>query len=384
MLSLAWLLAVIVITVSSVTAHVLFWRWYYTRRIDPDERHFVTTDDGWQIALSRIRPTASGPAQGEPIICCPGVACNGRLFDFQEGLSLARHLAARGFDVWLLDLRGTGHSQRPEWFGKGWGYGFGEYVKQDAMAALSHIVQVTGHPRVQWIGHSMGGLIGFHAALESGAGEHISGVVALGSPADFSGHREALGRLHSAILDKFMRGWPVVRLGRLCTALAPIAGWFRIYPEMLFVSARNTPGRTLRHFMVEVVEDVPRQLLDQFADNILRTRGFSGRPVVDELPDFARCTVPVLAIAGSLDRVAPPSSVQAITQMIGSADAMEWVAEHDDGVGFGHVDLVIGERAPALIYPRVTEWLLERRATRSTSADGTPPEAAAESAASGD
>lgn len=376
----AYLLAVLVITFAMIVGHVLFWRWYYTRQRTPDERHFITTEDGWRIALARYRPSAAGPAEGEPVICCPGVACNSRLFDFQDDISLARYLAAKGFDVWLLDLRGTGSSQRPDWFGPGWGYGFGEYATQDAMAALTHVTQITGHARVQWIGHSMGGLIGYHAAMRGGPGAHIAGVVALGSPADFSGHREALGRWHSTILDKFLRGWPVVRLGRLCTAVAPIAGWLRVYPEMLFVSARNTPGRTLRHFMVEVVEDVPRQLLDEFADNILRTRGFTGRPVADEAQDYARCTVPVMAVAGRLDRVAPPSSVQAITQMIGSADAMEWIAEHDDGVGFGHLDLVVGERAPQVIYPRVADWLLERRLTRATSASSAPAETAAESA----
>lgn len=382
MLTLAYLLAVVVIAVAAVSGHVYFWKWYYTRLRPPDERHFVQTEDGWTIALSRIRPTASGPARGEPIICCPGVACNGRLFDFQDDTSLARHLAARGFDVWMLDLRGVGASQRPHWFGPGWGYGFREYVEQDAMAALAHVVRITGHARVLWIGHSMGGLIGYHAAVRAGAGEHISGVVALGSPADFSGHREALGRGHSFILDKFLRGWPVVRLGRLCTAVAPIAGWLRIYPEMLFVSAKNTPGRTLRHFMVEVVEDVPRQLLDEFADNILKARGFMGTPVSEEQSALLQCTVPVLAIAGSDDRVAPPASVQAAVSMVGCADAMEWVAGQDDGPGFGHLDLVVGERAPTEIYPRVADWLLERRLMRSTAPASAPAETADESAAS--
>ncbi|MCA9527281.1 MAG: alpha/beta fold hydrolase, partial [Myxococcales bacterium] len=195
MATLAYVFAVVVVTVALVAGHQMFWRWYYTRPWFPDERHFVETADGWRIALARVRPTAAGPAHGEPVVCFPGLACNGRLFDFDREHSLARHLAGLGFDVWMIDPRGTGASERPGFFGRGFGYGFGAYAHQDAPAAVQHVLRATGHSRVLWVGHSMGGLVGYQLSLHPAMGEHLAGIVALGSPADFSPHRELLGRL---------------------------------------------------------------------------------------------------------------------------------------------------------------------------------------------
>lgn len=360
MMTLAYLLAVVVITVAFWAAHLAFWSWYYTRHRTPDERHYVTTDDQWRLALARIRPRAAGPAQGDPVICFPGLACNGRLFDLDDDHSLAQHLAGLGFDVWLVDPRGTGHSERPSWLRRGWGFGFGEYALQDAPAAIRHVVRVTGRDRVLWVGHSMGGLVGYQVALHA-VGDHLAGIVSIGSPADFSSHRAGLGWLHTQVLDRFLRGWPVVRLGRLCTAIAPLAGWWRGWPETLFTVARNTPVSVLRHFLVEVVEDVPRKLLDQFADHIVRDLGFDGRPASATHTALAQAQVPVLAIAGSRDRVAPPSSVVAAVTLMGCEDATECVVGNTDTTDFGHLDLLVGRAAPQVIYPQVGDWLLAHR-----------------------
>jgi polyhydroxyalkanoate synthase len=375
MMTLAYLLAVIVITVALVVGHLAFWTWYYQRPRPPDERHFVRTDDGWTLALARLRPRAAGPAQGEPVVCFPGFACNGRLFDFDDTHSLAGHLANLGFDVWMIDPRGTGHSERPGLFGKGWGFGFQDYAHRDAPAALRHVVRTTGHPRVLWVGHSMGGLVGMHVALRP-MGDHLAGVVALGSPADFSMHFEHLGRFSAWILDRFLRGWPVVRLGRLSTAIAPLAGWWRGWPESLFTQARNTKARSLRHFLVEVVDDVPRQLMDEFADQVVRGTGFDGRPAHLTHQAMAAARVPVLALAGDHDRIAPPPSATAAAAQVACDDATGTVVG-SEVVHFGHLDLVVGDAAPTDIYPRVADWLLARRSTCSQASAEAPAARAA-------
>lgn len=356
-LTLAYYLAVIVVALALVGGHIAFWGWFYARRRDPDERHFVRTEDGWTLALSRIRPR-SGPAEGTPVICAPGLACNSRMFDFEKGRSLARYLSNLGFDVWLLDYRGLGESQRPRFLERGWRFGFEDYAQTDGVAALQRVLAETGHDRVLWVGHSMGGLVGYQVATHEACGAHLAGVVALGSPADFSQHEQNLGWV-TLVLDRFLRGWPVVRLGRLGNLLAPFAGHLRTFPEPLFLSVRNTEGRVLRHFMVEVLEDVPRRLLDQFADNILRRLGFDGQPVSRTHDRLGSATVPLLSVAGNVDQIAPPESVHAAVQLLGSEDCTEITVGSGEVVGFGHLDLVLGRRAPELVYPQVADWLLE-------------------------
>lgn len=375
MLTLAFYLAVLVCAVALVAGHIAFWTWYYRRPRVPDERHYLRAPDGWTLALARLRPDPEGPAAGVPLICCPGLACNARLFDFDDEHSLGRHLAARGFDVWILDLRGNGESQKPDWLSRGWSFGFEELVRFDAVSAVDYVVRATGRERLFWVGHSMGGLVGYDVAARYEQGRHLAGVVSIGSPLDFSGHRESLG-WSALVLDRFLRFWPVVRLGRLCRFVAPFAGRLRTFPETLFLSGPNVPGESLRRYLVEVIEDVPRKLLDQFADAILRGRGFDGRPAAEGLAELKRCAGPVLAISGNVDRVAPPLACRTGARF-GSADVTEVVMGHDEEVAFGHGDLIIGEAAPRTVYPLVADWLLARASTRATSSAGAPDACAA-------
>lgn len=373
MLTLAYYLAVVVIALAMAGGHWAFWGWFYTRRRDPDERHFVRTEDGWSIALSRLR-AEPGPGAGMPVICAPGLACNSRLFDLLPQRSLARHLTKSGFDVWMLDYRGLGASQRPRWLERGWDFGFEAYAHLDAVAGLRHVLATTGRDQALWVGHSMGGLVGYQVATHEACGQHIAGVVALGSPADFSDHEQHLGWM-TLVLDRFLRGWPVVRLGRLGNFLAPFAGHLRTFPEAVFLSVANTEGFVLRHFLVEVLEDVPRRLLNEFADNIIRRLGFDGEPLERTHERLGRAQAPLLSLAGNIDRVAPPSSVHAAVQLLGSEDCTELtIGGGDDAVGFGHLDLLVGRRAPDLVYPTVTQWLLAHMSAPDTPDEATPDE----------
>ncbi len=341
-------------------AHLVFWERRYRRVRPPDERHYVRTADGWHIAVGRLRPRGAD-AHGAPVVLCPGLACNSRLFDFDDEHSLGGYLADRGFDVWMMDPRGTGDSERPGLRPRRWRYGFADYVTHDAPAVIEHVAARSGHARVLWVGHSMGGLIGYFAAAQTEAGRRLAGVCTLGSPADFSRHKEVLGVFHGFVLDWFLRFWPVVRLGHICSFVAPLAGRFRVYPETLFISHDNVRGQTLRHFCVEVVEDVPRHLLDNFADSVHRARALDGRALDEAHGALACIDPPVLAIAGDRDYVAPIASVHGATQILRSCAVTELVVGGGDAPHFGHLDLLVGDAAPTTVYPRVGEWLEANR-----------------------
>ncbi len=374
---LAWILLAVAAAVALGAAHLALWTWYYRARHAPDERHYVRTVDGWTIALARIR------GAGPPVLCCPGLACNGRLFDLDERHSFARYLAGRGFDVWMLDPRGTGESERPRLGGRGWRFGFDEYVRQDAAAAVGYVTRATGHARVLWVGHSMGGLIGLHLGARFPEGRAIGALCMLGSPLDFSKHRQDVGPfIH--LLDWTLRGWPVVRLGRLCRLVIPLAGWVRGLIEPLFHNPKNIPVPVLRRFLATVIEDVPRKLLDQFADAVFRQRGFDGGPAEAERATLERFDRPVVSFAGAWDRIASPHACSVDSRIVSSLDCSAHIVGRDDGSAaeIGHMDLLIGETAPALVYPRIADWLLARAATRSASSGDTPPSRASDSSGS--
>ena len=343
-------------------AHLAFWTRFYTRPFLPDERHMATCADGLRVAVARLRPNPSGPAKGAPVLCCHGLACNARFFDFQADRSLGRFLANLGFDVFLIDLRGAGASERG---GRG-REGFYEYVHQDVPAALALVRQLTGARRVLWVGHSMGGLIGYEQ-MAAGTDE-LAAMVALGSPLSLVSIGErgvSIGaelRFSVRLLRSFGRLLPVIPFGKITRFLAPLAGHVRLWPEHVFLNPKGVSGKVLRHFMVEVLNDVPRPVLDELATRLLDDASAGGRPMATVRDALARSPVPTLVLAGSIDRIAPVAACDVDRYRSGLDHEWGVLSAAAAGLDFGHLDLVLGDAAPTHVYGRVGGFLLARAA----------------------
>jgi pimeloyl-ACP methyl ester carboxylesterase len=126
----------------------------------------------------RVAYVEWGPRDARHIVVCVhGLTRNCRDFD-----ELAHYLAARGCRVVCMDVVGRGAS---DWLENKADYGFAQYVA-DAAALLARItapgpsllsrLQGSGRAHViDWVGTSMGGLIGMMVAAE--AGSPIRGLV---------------------------------------------------------------------------------------------------------------------------------------------------------------------------------------------------------------
>jgi pimeloyl-ACP methyl ester carboxylesterase len=143
------------------------------------ERHRARTSDGWELSMVRYR--AKGPPQGRPVILCHGIAANDRNMDLDDEHSMARWFAARGREAWTLSLRGTGGSDfasprdgRPD------DSDFDAYWKEDLPAAVAKVIQESGATEVDWVGHSMGGMVLYAWLAHGGTG--IGAGVTLGTP----------------------------------------------------------------------------------------------------------------------------------------------------------------------------------------------------------
>lgn len=109
-----------------------------------------STFDGGAVSL---RWTEWGPATGKPVVCVHGLTRNGRDFD-----ALARHLAAQGRRVICPDVPGRGLSG---WLPSGALYAVPTYV-----AVLAPLLGQIGE--YDWVGTSMGGMIGMGLAAMPG------------------------------------------------------------------------------------------------------------------------------------------------------------------------------------------------------------------------
>ena len=107
------------------------------------------------LSYTLWRPAAAGPgAPDRAVICVHGLTRNGRDFD-----PLARALAEAGFLVVCPDMVGRGKS---DWLAAPEGYGLPQYC-----ADVTNLIARLRVDRVDWVGTSMGGLIGMMLAAQA-------------------------------------------------------------------------------------------------------------------------------------------------------------------------------------------------------------------------
>ncbi len=328
-------------------AHLVFWRWRLAAPGREDELLHARTTDGWVLCLGRRRP--KGEPRAPPVLLVHGIAMNRLALDFGvESHSLSAHLAAAGFDCFALDLRGHGGS-RPE-PGAPPRWTLDDYLALDVPAALDAVAAATGGARVLWVGHSQGALLGLTAA--SRHPDRIAGVVALAPPVRFT-EEAALLRL----LPLLAR----LRLTRLAARLvAPFAGTWQPRAANLSIQPGEMDRPVFRRLLMNVIEDLPPGVVAQFEAFVREDRFGSADGAVDYRAELASCRAPALFVAAPSDGLAPPAVVAEAYQRWGGEKSLLVLP-----AGIGHTDLLLGRRAPEVLFPAVRAWLVAHSAPRA-------------------
>ncbi len=351
-------------------------RYFRLERI-PDEIHFATTSDGWRVAVWHYRPRVARAT--DPVLLLHGLGANAINLDFTDELSLARHLASAGYDVWLVEFRGRGRSSQPGLFSKfKWDWSFDEYVERDIPAAVAEVVRATGRERLHVVGFSVGGMAMYGWLSDLRRTETVLSAVALAAPSSFKRQSRYLG-------GRLLRNLRWLRHRNLMNVLAPLSGYVGVGPSNLVRLHENLPGRLHRRAMVNVIANFSRVEMLQYSDWIIDDVFRSIDHRRDYRQELARIEVPVLFVAGGKDMLAPPDAVKAAYDAVGSKDKRFVIASRGAGMisNYGHEDLVMGKGAPEEIYPLVVSWLDahgsgDRRATgdRRQATTGSPEEPA--------
>lgn len=171
--------------------------------VDRDERaRFVKelvllhAGAGGEVPLAMVRKRADTSDGGTlaPILLVHGYGQN-RYAWHLPSRSLSNHLARAGFDVFNLDLRGHGRSR---YLGAHRPSHVSEFVREDIPAALEMVQSLSGARPIYYVGHSLGGLVGYASA--GAAGDALAGIVSLGSPYVFTRGSWALTALGTLML----------------------------------------------------------------------------------------------------------------------------------------------------------------------------------------
>jgi pimeloyl-ACP methyl ester carboxylesterase len=343
---------------AALAVFALLWQilllWLASRLVPdraPDEVYKVACDDGWVIELARYKSKGGAPHL-PPVICCHGIGANSISLDLTEETSLPRYLRSRGFDSWLLDLRGRGGSARPPAGRGAYDYDFADHARHDVKAAIDLVRRETGAPKVAWVGHSMGGM-SIYGHCELHGDEALQAAVVCGSPVAWPRPPKV------AVFARFARLHRLPALYYVLAArlVAPLAGYWHPRIAKLIVNPKNMDGRLMRVGLARALANMSNRAIQQLARWVTTDELKGGDHVF--FRDLSRITVPWFAIGGRVDRLVPPENVKAGFDRIGSTDKKWLLAGKDEGCveDYGHIDLLLGSRCRDEIYKPIAEFL---------------------------
>lgn len=303
--------------------------------------HRPKTRDGIEISL--VRYLATGPATGRPVLLCHGISANDRNMDLDDQHSMARWFAAHGREAWTMSLRGTGSSGNPP------DNTFDDFWQHDLPTAIHEVQRVSGAKAIDYVGHSMGGMIVYAYLAEGGTG--LGAVATLGSPTNLD-----TGTLAGGLVGAVPRGLTVPS-GFGAYLAAPFEGAIEDGPlERLFYNPKNTPPATFARLMSYGTANIASGVAQQLG-RVGQGHFESADGKLDFRADMASIRTPVLVVAARLDRVAPVPAVKDGWRALGGPKEWLMVSQaHGAKAEYGHMDLVVGERAAEEVWSKVSSF----------------------------
>jgi pimeloyl-ACP methyl ester carboxylesterase len=238
-------------------------------------------------------------------------------FDLQlAGKSWMDHIAERGYDVYLLDIRGYGRSTRPKEMDEPAETNepivTTETARRDVGAVVDHILQRRSIQRVNLIGWSWGtSTMASYAAENPGKVERLvlyapQWIRTTPSLIQTTGKLGAYRTVkREAARNRWLNGVPDDKKADLIPA-----GWFEAWADATFASdpvgAAQTPP------VLRAPNGVVRDSNEFWS---------AGKPVYDP----ARITAPTLLVVGEWDRDTPPYMAQTLFPLLASAPAKRLV-----------------------------------------------------------
>lgn len=278
---------------------------------------------------------------GPPVVLVHGFAQNRYTWHLSRR-SMSAWLAAHGFDVFNLELRGHGHSR-----GENMSDRFEDYVRDVVRAA-----EVIGEPAF-FIGHSLGGATVYAAASHV----RMRGVIGIGALFRFAQANRLLnvlckistvvgtpGVLSALNVRTHLAGRLIARLYSISDIAGyafPISGWAPGSMEPDLLAERLEKGFDWTSLQVWL--DMARW-------------GATGR--FDYEDAWSKTEVPVMVIAGDLDHLMLPEDAREAYDRAASQDkTFLLLDDYTTGHHWGHLDLILGKEAPRVVWPAVLNWM---------------------------
>ncbi|XP_042495386.1 triacylglycerol lipase 2-like isoform X3 [Macadamia integrifolia] len=154
------------------------------------QEFYVTTEDGYVINMQRISTSGGGRSSGggggkvnkQPVLLQHGILVDGMIWLLSTHQSLGFILADSGFDVWIVNTRGTRYSRGHEY----WNWSWDELVQYDHPAIFEFVYNQT-RQKLHYVGHSLGTTVALAAFSEGKSVDKLRSAALL-SPVAYISH----------------------------------------------------------------------------------------------------------------------------------------------------------------------------------------------------
>ncbi|MEM7179841.1 MAG: alpha/beta fold hydrolase [Spirochaetota bacterium] len=314
------------------------------------EKIVLTTSDHWNIALYRY---ATGKTDKKyPVFLLHGIANNHTIWDLDiPEYSFARYLASQGYRVYSLDLRGRGGSDGPH-TGRGNIWSADDYLLCDLPTAIEYILEENQTDKLHWVGHSLGGILGFFYQIRHKA-SNLQSLTAFASALTYTfstiNHARTWMDYISALpyypIDLFFQFyWPFIDEDNYFTRFV----W----------NADNTTREVKRALIEKTVQKISILEWNQLkaissAEGMPRISGGFNHYVDDR-----RIITPAFLLAGDKDWVCPLDGVEWTRDHLKCKNKMTVFGKDYGSLShYGHLDMVCGKNALQETWPAALEWI---------------------------
>lgn len=351
------------------------------RRAQAGESYTVKTPDGWNLVAHRYKPTGAVRPGVLPVILCHGLTYNAQFWDLDPSCSFARYLADLGFDVWAVNLRGCGMSQKWVWnlddapeallgstlrrlnHGQLGPTGYAtldpkfanwtmdHHIAYDVPAFVNLVRRHTGSPEVAWVGHSMGGIVAL-ACLARYPNPGIGRLATVGSQVTMPE-----GQVARQFLSEMLAKRQLQLTGKLSGE--EVLTQTKTSVHNLFFNEQNVDPKVYEA-LSGWATDVPAiGLMQQYL--LLSNKGelYDARGRYNYAQGLGNIKVPVFISCGEADSFAPPKVQRYLYEHIGSADKTLYIFGRSHGLPLnaGHDDSLVGLNSRVQTYPVLARWL---------------------------
>jgi polyhydroxyalkanoate synthase len=289
-----------------------------------------------------------------PVLLVPPLAAPTICFDLRRGCSMAEHLLGLGHPTYLVEYGSIGFSDRD--------LGLEHWVQEVLPRAVEQVSADAGGRPVQVVGWCLGGIMAL-LALAARPDLPVNSIAAVASPFDFTELRLFAPIRGMANITNGFFGTAIYRaLGGAPAPIVKRAFQLSTLDKYLTKPVAIAANLHDREFLAQV------EAVDHFIDNMHaypgRTMGQLYHQVfrVNDLADgrlrlgdhdidLAAVRVPVLAVAGKADTLAPRAAVHHVARLLVNAPEVQCKT----GPG-GHLGVLTGRAAQRTTWRWIDEF----------------------------